>query len=373
MKTPQVVISFLVFFSAFAWVVYRSASTGVTVSEASAFNHFVAKPITAIATLPFDPANNVLNSLATRQVLQIFRLTEWSLRLVNLVGLLLYFAVAWRFGAAGIFFVLNPFVLGWLPESSGLWMACGLYLFAFHRLAVSPFHPKNLAICSLCLALAVGFHFSFLIPVVTLVLLYLHFEYWGLRRISLSQAVYGLLLPGALLLFACWILPLLAIKNIGGLRSGFLSVSWIALLPGLFAVAISFTRHNRQSAKICGAAGGILLGLALLFTHMGLTQWTRIGNRPPELAMPKVARALRDDLRRHEPKPVTIAASQNLWEPLNFYRRRYALGAVTSVLPPNQSATADYVILLAQDQAPAAGTTRIFTNGSIGLYRQAKP
>ena len=372
-KKPRVLILVLVFFASFVWAVYRSVSTGLTVSEAVTFNHFVARPITAIATLPFDPANNVLSSIATRQVLQIFRLTEWSLRLVSLLGLLLYIAVAWRFGAAGVFFILNPFLLGWLPDSGGLWMACGFFLMALYRLTLTPFQNGQLAVSSQCLALAVGFQFSFLIPAVTLVVLYLHFEYWGPRRISFFEAVYRFLLPGALLLFACWILPLLASKNMAGFCAGLLGLQWIAMLPGLFAAAIAFAKNERQSARLCGAMAGSLLVLALLFTQTGLTQWPSIGSRPPELAMPKVARALRDDLRRHEPKPVTIAASRNLWEPLNFYRRRYALGAVVSVVPPDQAVGADYLILLPRDQAPAAGTARIFTNGFVSLYRRTPP
>lgn len=69
------------------------------------------------------------------------------------------------------------------------------------------------------------------------------------------------------------------------------------------------------------------------------------------------------------PRPIQISASEPLIEPLNFYRRRYALGAVQPVVPGTPPALADYSILLERDLSRLQGLphTQIFNKGSVYL------
>lgn len=284
----------------FLWHVYRAAASAITVEEAVSYNHFVSQPMLTIFTAPYNPANQVLHSLLCSLVLRVTRVTEFSVRLASLAGFGVYLWAAYQLVAPKTWLrsllllalTVNPLTLLLLPASIGIWMAAGLFLLAIQQL----FHDRITA-ASVYLGIAAGFNISLLLPAVTLIFLFLHIDFWGRRRVTFWTAINNLFLPMGVLIFAIWILPL--VNAIPG------TLTWRTLLP----VPQSF--------------------------HAG-----------PESGLPYIARAIRDDLRRKPVRAVDVAVSTELIEPFDFYRRRYALGAIRKLVPVGGLQSADYSVVL---------------------------
>ena len=299
----------------FLWHVYRAAVTAITPEEAITYNHFASQPILTIFSSPYNPANQVLQSLLISLVLRFMRLTEFSVRVASLIGFAVYLWAAlklispnrWTGFVALLLLAVNPFTVMWFPESTGIWMAAGLFLIAIRNLT-----HEQLSAASIYLGLAICFNITFILPSLVLVFLYLHIEYWGKRRVKAAMAINHLFLPPLVISFAFWILPLV---NAG---PGTLQWANFAPFPSRF--------------------------------HAG-----------PERELPRIARSLRDELRRNPPRPIRVAASPELIEPFEFYRRRYALGAVQKIVPAGGVQTVDYSILIdgqTGDIKLAAGNSR---------------
>ena len=293
--------AFAVCFLVFIWQVYRAAATPVTDLEAVTYNGFVSQAPMQIFTLPYNPANQILHSLLCGVAIQTLRLTEFVLRIPSLLGLLLYFWAALRLFSPlsklrfwfFCVFVVNPLTIGWIPQSTGFWMASGFFLIGLRSLAQFRGDLRSLAFGSLAFGLAGGFYIQFLFVEVTAILVFLHFEFWGARRLTLSATVNNVVLPAVLIWFCVWSLSLI--------RAETLSLGNLLPNPGIFTVASA-----------------------------------------PNL--PSVARELRNDIRKHPPRSIRVAASASLANRLNFYRHRYALGAVQQILPLSSSGLADYTI-----------------------------
>ena len=363
----------------FLWAAYRSVTVALTVSEAITYNHYASKPVIEILTAPYNQANQVLHSLLCRLVLQFFRVTEWSLRLPGLLGLLFYFWTAIRLCQAvcktrsrallaAAVFVANPFSVGWLPVSSGSWMGAGCVLWAMKFILPKPAEQDsetpNVFIASLLMAAAIGFNISFLFVAVAIVLLILHFNFWGRRWLPLWTAVNQLVLPGLLLVFALWAISFL---NLAG--PVHLDLVFVVLIPGLCALSFAVQR-NVWRVTVPLACFLLLLPWVPGFDTFGTVP--DLFHLGPEAGMPRVARALRDRLRRGKIRSIQVKTSDRLVEPMNFYRRRYALGAVQPVRRETSEEGVDYLILLPQDLASLAvkPRTKLFEYRGIVLLAE---
>ena len=306
------------FAAVFLWRIYLAATTAITMEEAVSYNHFASQPILTIFTAPYDRANQVLQSLLCSLVLRFMRVTEFSIRVASLIGLIVYFWAALRLlspktwpGFAGLFILaVNPFTLAWLPDSTGIWMAAGLLLFAIRELL-----DDRLAAAGICLGVSVCFNIGFVLPSLGLIFLYLYIESWGRPRWGALIAINSLLLSPAIVCFAFWILP------------------WVNAAPGTF-------------------------------------QWANFAPFPtrfragPERALPGIARSLRDELRKSPPRPVRVAINPLLIEPLEFYRRRYALGAIQKIVPLGGTQPVDYSIVLDD----VTGTLNLAKGNHVGGF-----
>ena len=384
----------------FAWAAYRSAAVGITVSEAVTYNHYASQPLLQILTAPYHPGNQILHTLSCWLVLRVFRLTEWSFRLPGLIGLMLYFWAAGklcrsvcgtqvRSAIATLLCVLNPFTIGWLPVSSGVWTAAALFLLAarncYDFLKRGDADKATLGKTSVLLGLAAGFDISFLIPAVALLLTFLHLNFWGMRKLRFWDTINLLLLPAFVTVFALWGIPLL--NRQGAVR---FELSLVVLLPALLALSLPKLVDSTSTWKLAG--GTAVLGALAIFVllRLDIAYLRDRFHQGPERTANKAARALRDDIRRSVGvRPIQVKASQVLIEPLNFYRKRYALGAVQPILPVAATGAAtgtatgaamgaamgaakdiDYFMLLPKD-FPAADSLigrKIFTSGEISLF-----
>ncbi len=348
----------------FFWAAYRAVALAIVPLEAISYNHYASRPIMEILTAPFHPANQMLHAMLCHLMVRWFRLTEWAFRLPSLLGMICYFWASVRLCravcrsenkafACALVFIVNPFTVGWLPVVGGVWAAAAFFLLALKTLTG---HTVSLARASLLLGLACGFHISFCLPSIALLLLFLHFDFWGLRTISFWDAIDKAALPFALVIFALWCIPLL------NRREPF-RIEWlcVVLLPGLLVLAMPRLTQQRQFSLV---AAGLALALAISFIPGKLPDLFHQG---PEAGMPKVARALRDQIRRGQVHAIEITTPYNLIEVMNFYRRRYALGAVQPVRQETKPTAAEYFILPAQTRPPLPAT-KLFENRGIVLW-----
>lgn len=383
MKTPARVSDRLLLalgLAVLSWAVYRSVTTAVTVDEAITYNHYASRPVMDILTAPYHPANQVLHTLLCRLSLRFLRVTEWSLRLPALVGLLFYFWAAINLsrvlcrthsGAvlASAVFLASPFSVGWLPVSSGTWMGAACFLFALENLLPNLWRestepPPALGTASLLMGLATGFHLSFVFPVLATILIFWHFNFWGGYRFAFWVIVNQLILPALLVLFSLWAIPLLNIQ--GPFRVDLVPV---VLVPGLLALSLPWLVSRRAAWQSAAAISVLLIVLPWIPGVRSLGTLPDLFHAGPEAGMPKVARALRDELRRHELHAVQVKTSDQLLEPMNFYRRRYALGAIQPVGSETATQSAEYIVLLTSELAksPLPDRLKLFEHRGITL------
>lgn len=368
----------------FAWAAYRSVASSITVSEAITYNHYASQPLLQILTAAYNPANQVLHTLSCWLVLRVFRLTEWSFRLPGLIGLVLYFWAAGKVcrcvcgtpaksAIATLICVVNPFTVGWLPVSSGVWSAAALFLAAarecFYFLKRGDADRAGLGKASLLLGLAAGFDISFLIPTVALFFTFLHLNFWGVRTLRLWDSINLLLLPSFLVVFAIWAIPVLNMQ--GAIR---VELSFVVLLPALLTLWLPVLVDSVNAWKL--AIGTAVLGALAIFAllRVDVAYIPDRFHQGQEKTVNNVARALRDDIRHSVLiRPIQVTASEPLREPLNFYRKRYALGAVQPILPIAAAVTpvgVDYLALLPKDlsNSDLLIDRKIFTSDGISLF-----
>lgn len=147
----------------FALNVYRAATQSITVPEAVTFDRWVRPPLRDILPQPYDPDNQVLNTLLIKRSVALFRLSEFSFRLPSVLGGGLYLWAAYRlsrrllgagplFVAAVALMVLNPLIL-----------ALAFFTWAFELLLAG-----NLNLAGICLGLSAAADLAFLWPAVAL-------------------------------------------------------------------------------------------------------------------------------------------------------------------------------------------------------------
>jgi len=366
----------------FIWAAYRSVTVAITVNEAITYNHYASKPVMEILSAPYNPANQILHTLLCRLFLHLFRVTEWSFRFPALLGLLFYFWAAFRLcrrtckGSASALiasavFIASPFSVGWLPVSTGCWMAAGFFLLSLEKLLVNLWirpteSSPGVGAASLLFGLSAGFHISFIFPIVATIFIVLHFSFWGGHRVAFWTAVNRLILPYGLLFFALWAIPLL------NLRAPFQTDSvFVVLIPGLTTLAIPGLVKRSEIWHVSILLAVVLVVLPWIPGVKNFIVVPNLFHAGSEAGLPKVARALRDDLRRSKVHAVQVKGSDYLIEPMNFYRRRYALGAVQPLQVSSTPGNAEYQILLPGnvDALQNSGAVRIFENRGISLFK----
>jgi uncharacterized membrane protein len=118
--------------------VYRAATQSITIDEASTWSKFVSQPLAGFF-LPYDANNHVLNSLLCGISVNLFGLSEFSLRLPSVLAGGLYLASAWRisvllFGYSAwasltaALLATDPILLDHLSAARGYGMALAFWL-----------------------------------------------------------------------------------------------------------------------------------------------------------------------------------------------------------------------------------------------------
>ena len=136
----------------------------LTNQEGYAFVHFIRPPVRDLLG-GFDPANHILETLLTKRAVGLLRLSAFSLRAADLVGLALYLrAVArlvrgrwWAIALAGAGYL----ALGYGAPGAALGLGLALWTCALEA-AVG--EAPNLNLAGLWLGLSVAANFWFLIP-----------------------------------------------------------------------------------------------------------------------------------------------------------------------------------------------------------------
>lgn len=154
----------------FAANVYRAGTQSITVDEAFTYNHYLAA-LPDQTALKF-PYNENLNTQLSRWSVRILGVSEFSLRLVSVLGGLLYFVALFRlcrllFGDSAWLLLalslnsLNPFLLDYLSAARGystglaFWTLGAYYVARFVRQGGA---PALLWKAGVALGLAIGSH-----------------------------------------------------------------------------------------------------------------------------------------------------------------------------------------------------------------------
>jgi len=433
--------------------IYAASVHSFTSSESRAYINYSSKPLLQIFTLPYTADHQVLHDALCYVVVQMFRVTEFWLRLPGLLGGVLFFAAVYRichllfgsslrFLATLLVLTLNPFTLNYLSRSTGVGMAAGFYLLALEQLSRILLDPLPLPAAplwraSIALGLAVAFQFEFALPGIGLVLAFLHCQFWRSSQLPGWLLLNNLVVPGVLVGFAFEILPLVRATRaslLAGAGSAKVSaqsilnpasagIPFTAVLIAVGALTLwCLIRSRRAPEQII--SGTLLLSSALgaalhwtvgmgypegpgafpyaflvpllisacahaepgwfgtLFPKLALAVallalcafvWqlpvTLRGRNRPETGINKVARALRDQIRRTGNQPAAVGISPELKDILEFYRHRYPLGAVRQVTGIQSSPAPNWVISLPSDQEHASkGRKALFHANQITLF-----
>ena len=281
----------------------------ITSREAYSFVHFVRPPVRDLLGA-FDPADHILNTLLMKRAVGLLRLSAFSLRVPDLLGLALFLwavvrlaARAGRWGsallvAAGLCYLALEYTTA--ASAAGLALAlwiCGIERTISYLKGNQADGVRNLNLAGLCLGLSVAAHPCFLVP--------------------------GLLVASALLL---------ATRRF-----------W----PWMERVLIT-------------ATVSAFLFLVLPFSHASAGQLVKL-IAPPRLEItrtPEDLAGLVAVLRREtRGKTVRIAADAALVPVLEFYQSRYRVGGWSIVEFPSN---ADYIVI---DTRAAPVTRRVLYRG----------
>jgi uncharacterized membrane protein len=164
--------------------VYRARWISISMDEAYTYLSFVAPPWTRLLTT-YSPNNHVLFSLLAKASIEIFGVSEFSLRLPALLGCLLILFAAW--GISRTLFerralmllciclvTLNPLTFDYMSQARGYSLALGLYLLGMLRTVSFPLSPSSkwespeMVLQGILFGLAIAANVSFAIPVLAL-------------------------------------------------------------------------------------------------------------------------------------------------------------------------------------------------------------
>jgi len=158
--------------------VYQAARLSITPDEAYAFVHFVQPPVRQLLR-PYDPLNQVLNTLLVKRTVGLLRPSEFSVRLPALLAIGFYFWAVYRvsrrlFGSGLKFLlavsilVLNPWVQDHLWAAGGDAIALALWMWGLEKLISGK--PRDFNVAGLLLGLSVAASTAFVLPAVVLVI-----------------------------------------------------------------------------------------------------------------------------------------------------------------------------------------------------------
>jgi hypothetical protein len=169
----------------FATNVYRAATQSLTCDEAYSFDLYMDAPVASAFTGGFSGNDHVLFTFLSRVGVGLFGKSELALRLVSLLGGLLYLVFAYRLSRrlfqrpwmmllSVSLLTLNPFVLDYLSAARGYGMALGLFLGALYCVVTAleqsnwEAGAKQLGLASFLLGLSIAANLTFLFPSVAL-------------------------------------------------------------------------------------------------------------------------------------------------------------------------------------------------------------
>lgn len=168
----------------FAVNVYRAANQSITADEAFNYDLYIGSPLDWLVKV-YDASNHVLHTLLCRLSVDLFGLSELTMRLPSLLGGLLYlvfvyklcaylFKTWWTFLLALSALTLNPFVMDYLSAARGYSMALGLFTTALYldtRFLDNPSAPARydrVGGAALLLGLSISANLIFLFPATAL-------------------------------------------------------------------------------------------------------------------------------------------------------------------------------------------------------------
>jgi hypothetical protein len=211
--------------------VFRAATQSITHDEAVTYDRYCTGPLHKLVTSS-DANNHVLNSILCRWSVDVFGLSEFTLRLPSVLGGLLFLAMAarasWRVWPgtplpllAVLFVGGNPFVMDYLSCARGYSLALGFWMLALDQM-VAAFGDERAGVdarlrwASRSLALAVSANLTFLFAAVglascALMLAWRRSPMAFLSREHLMRTWRTMVRPGAIV-FLCFALPLVKLR-----------------------------------------------------------------------------------------------------------------------------------------------------------------
>lgn len=188
-RSPWRAAAFALLAALFAVNLYRAAVQSITHDEALTWGWFLSGPFSQVFG---SSAGNhhPLHHLLCKIAVELFGVSEFSLRIPSLLGGLLYFAAAFRlsallFGERWLFLLsvallsLNPFTLDYLSCARGYGGAAAFFLWSVYRIvqylseAPDPKQPgrpaRLLRHAGVALGLSLGFNLTMVIPAAGLV------------------------------------------------------------------------------------------------------------------------------------------------------------------------------------------------------------
>jgi uncharacterized membrane protein len=170
----------------FTYVAIRAARVPITHDEAFSYLNFVGRSFSTILSIhaPGSVNNHVLNSLLARLAVLTFGLSEWALRLPNVLAFCLYLACGMalcrRFSSstssacAFLLLAANSFLLEFFSLSRGYGLGLAFLLAAILQFIRAEERQqtarRELFVGGLCAFLAVLANLAFLLPVLALLI-----------------------------------------------------------------------------------------------------------------------------------------------------------------------------------------------------------
>jgi hypothetical protein len=173
----------------------RAKSLSISMDEAYTYLSFVAPPLSRILTT-YSPNHHVLYSLLAKASVQVFGVSELSLRVPALLGCILclgailqvsraLFGTGWMMLLSICLVAMNPLIFDYMSQARGYGLALGFYLFGvlFSVQVLLLRHPGRnnswLAGAGVLLGLSLAANIAFGIPVAALDLLFMAAAAWS--------------------------------------------------------------------------------------------------------------------------------------------------------------------------------------------------
>ena len=314
----------------FAVNLYRDATQSISTAEAVAFDRWVRPPLRDVLPQPYDPHNRVLKTLLVKRSVALFRLSEFSFRLPELLGgglcLWAVYRLSRRFLGTGALLLGGIALLALNPPG----LALGLFLWAIELMLA-----ENLNLAGICLGLSAAADLAFLFPAAALGIAFLTIRLAGepSRWVSLAERF---VIPAVTTGFIFLAIPLSHAQP--GSLTGIAKLLPLWLVPSASVALLALIRKI-ESQPVKAAALAIACVIAAFYQYHA---WPRDTG----------ARALVQALRRDAAgRHVEIGASRDLEPILSFYRARYRLANWEPMRHKPLDGHFDYYMLNGHDAA----------------------